>query len=53
MHNPWVEGIREDLCQALTEHRQLLTIFDFDSDQHHGRLEEAILAAVFNGRLSY
>ena len=49
VHNPWVDEIHDALCGALNERRHLLTIFDFDSEQYHGRLEEAILAAVFDG----
>ncbi len=49
VHNPWVDEIRDELCQILNERQQLVTIFDFDNERHHGKLEEAILEAVFNG----
>jgi len=28
-------------------------VFDFDGDKHHGKLEEAILEAVFNGSMIF
>jgi len=28
-------------------------VFDFDGDKHHGKLEEAILEAVFNGSIIF
>jgi hypothetical protein len=49
--NPWVDSIREMLCGKLLEHLHLVTIFNFDSKQYHGHLEESILEAVFNGLL--
>ena len=50
--NPWVDAVREEVCRVVKEHKQLVTIFNFDSPRHHGRLEEAILEAVFDGALS-
>jgi len=44
-----VDAVREDLCRILNERHQLVTIFNFDNERHHGKLEEAILEAVFNG----
>ena len=52
MHSPWIDEVRENLCRILYERRELVTIFNFDSDKHHGKLEEAILEAVFNGLFS-
>jgi hypothetical protein len=49
VQNPWVDNIRDELCRILNERRELVTIFDFDSDRHHGKLQDAILEAVFNG----
>ena len=49
VQNAWVDVIREQLCRILNERRQFITIFDFDSEDHHGRLEDAILDAVFKG----
>ncbi len=48
-NNTWVDEIRDELCDALTDRRSLITIFNFDKEQHHGKLEEAILEAVFKG----
>jgi hypothetical protein len=49
--NNWIDGIRDDLCQALNKRKQLVTIFHFGDPKHNGTLEEAILDAVFNGLL--
>ncbi len=49
VHNPWVDAVRDELCRILNDRHQLVTIFNFDNDRHHGKLEEAILEAVFNG----
>lgn len=45
----WADDHREKLCQKLRKKRQLITIFNFDSPEHHGKLEEAILEALFKG----
>ncbi|CAF1054224.1 unnamed protein product [Rotaria sordida] len=38
----------DNLCQVLHERKQLVTIFKFDSNRHHGNLEDAILESLFN-----
>ncbi|CAF4941330.1 unnamed protein product, partial [Rotaria sp. Silwood1] len=48
IHNPWVDDVRDDLCQRLDKCHKLITIFKFDSKLYHGKLEESILEAVFN-----
>jgi hypothetical protein len=49
--NPWVDNIRIELCGKLQKHLHLVTIFNFDSPQYQGRLQDSILDAVFNGLL--
>jgi len=44
-----VDEIKTVLCQVLNERKHLVTIFKFDSKQHNGNLEDAILEALFNG----
>lgn len=51
--NPWVDEIKDDLCQVLNQQKQLVVIFEFESQRHHGQLEDAILEAVFNGSLKF
>jgi hypothetical protein len=41
--------MRYDLCQVLHQRKQLVVIFEFVSERHHGNLEDAILEALFNG----
>ncbi|CAF4432641.1 unnamed protein product, partial [Adineta steineri] len=53
LHNTWVDTIRDDLCHMLIERSQLVTIFDFDNETQHGKLEDAILEAVFNAEKYY
>ena len=49
-HNcPWVDEVKEMLCQVLSERAHLVVIFAFDSPRHHGNLEDAILEALING----
>ncbi|CAF4259327.1 unnamed protein product, partial [Rotaria sordida] len=46
-----ITGLHEvidNLCRVLNEHKQLVTIFKFDSKRHHGNLEDAILVSLFN-----
>ena len=50
-----ITGLHEvidNLCRVLNEHKQLVTIFKFDSKRHHGNLEDAILESLFNGKYS-
>ncbi len=49
VHGSWVDAARDELCRILKERHQLVTIFNFDNERHHGKLENAILEAVFNG----
>ena len=42
--------MRHDLCQVLCQRKQLVVIFEFGSERHHGNLEDAILEALFNGQ---
>lgn len=51
-NNPWVDDIKYDLCRILYDRRNLVTIFQFDSEQYHGCLEDAILEALLNGNFS-
>ncbi|CAF1262466.1 unnamed protein product [Adineta steineri] len=53
LHNTWIDTIRDDLCRMLSERSQLVTIFDFDNETQHGKLEDAILEAVFNAAKYY
>ncbi|CAF0835257.1 unnamed protein product [Adineta steineri] len=46
--NDWVKDIKSELCKALDNHKQFVTIFRFDSKRHNGNLEDAILEALFN-----
>ncbi|CAF1451499.1 unnamed protein product [Rotaria sordida] len=48
LHSPWVDSVKDDLCRILNKCHHLVTIFNFDSEQYHGKLEESILEAVFN-----
>ncbi|CAF4070734.1 unnamed protein product, partial [Rotaria sordida] len=46
-----ITGLHEvidNLCRVLNEHKQLVTIFKFDSKRHHENLEDAILESLFN-----
>lgn len=45
----WLDQVKERLCRIVQQRRQLITIFKFDSERHHGNLEDAILEALFNG----
>ena len=47
--NAWVDEVKDDLCRVLHDRQQLVTIFKFDSKQHNGNLEDAILEALLNG----
>lgn len=49
--NDWVDEVKDDLYRTLTDYKQLVTIFDFHSKKYDGKLENAILDAVFNGLL--
>jgi hypothetical protein len=42
--------VKHDLCQVMCHRKQLVVIFEFDSDQHNGNLEDAILEALINGQ---
>ncbi|UJR27965.1 hypothetical protein I4U23_009223 [Adineta vaga] len=46
--NPWIDEVKTVLCRVLDERKQLVTIFKFNSKQHNGNLEDAILEALFN-----
>lgn len=48
-NNTWVDEVKNDLCQVLSTRKQLVVIFEFESQRHHGNLEDAILEALFNG----
>ncbi|UJR11714.1 hypothetical protein I4U23_015895 [Adineta vaga] len=47
--NTWVDEIKDELCEALYQQKQLVVIFEFDSPRYQGNLEDAILEAVLNG----
>ncbi|CAF1005183.1 unnamed protein product [Adineta steineri] len=47
-NNVWIDQIKERLCNIMNQRRHLITIFKFDSERHHGNLEDAILEALFN-----
>jgi hypothetical protein len=49
-NNAWVDEVKNNLCQVLFHRKHLVVIFEFDSERHHGNLEDAILEALFNGR---
>lgn len=51
VHSPWINDLREGLCRIFNARHQLITVFDFDDQRHEGKLEKAILEAVFNGLL--
>jgi len=51
-NNTWVDEVKHNLCQVLRHRKELVVIFEFDSERHHGNLEDAILEALFNGRYS-
>lgn len=44
------DEVKKRLCQVLFEKRHLVVIFAFDSQRHHGNLEEAILEVLINGQ---
>lgn len=48
-NNYWIDQIKDELCRVIHQRKQLITIFKFDSEKHHGNLEDAILEALFNG----
>ena len=48
-NNAWIGEVKDKLCQILSQRRQLVVIFEFDSPRHHGILENAILEALING----
>jgi hypothetical protein len=48
-NNSWIDQIKDQLCRVIRQRKQLITIFKFDSERHHGNLEDAILEALFNG----
>ncbi|CAF3075043.1 unnamed protein product, partial [Rotaria sp. Silwood2] len=43
-----LDEVKNELCRVLNERKQLVTIFKFNSKQHHGNLEDAILESLFN-----
>ncbi|CAF4796963.1 unnamed protein product, partial [Rotaria sp. Silwood2] len=43
-----LDEVKNELCRVLNERKQLGTIFKFNSKQHHGNLEDAILESLFN-----
>ncbi|CAM4753000.1 unnamed protein product [Rotaria magnacalcarata] len=47
-NNPWVDDIKYDLCRILRSRKNMVTIFQFSSEQLHGNLEDSILEALFN-----
>ncbi|CAF3116093.1 unnamed protein product [Rotaria socialis] len=47
-NNPWVADIKDDLCRILRSRKNMVTIFQFNSEKHHGNLEDSILEALFN-----
>lgn len=49
-NNPWIDEVKNELCQILSQRKQLVVIFEFDSPRHHGILEDAILEALINGK---
>ncbi len=49
-NNKWVDEVKSNLCQVLCQKKQFVVIFEFDSERHHGNLEDAILEALFNGQ---
>ncbi len=48
-NNEWVDEIKYDLCQVLSDRKELVVIFEFDRQPHHGNLEDAILKVLFKG----
>lgn len=44
-----MDEVKNKLCQILSQRKQLVVIFEFDSPRHHGALESAILEALING----
>ena len=49
-HNcPWVDEVKGEICEVLSERKHLVVIFQFESPRHHGNLEDAILEALING----
>ncbi len=48
-NNSWIDQIKDQLCRVIHQRKQLITIFKFDSERHHGNFEDAILEALFNG----
>ncbi len=42
--------MKNNLCKILYNRKQLVVIFEFDSERHHGNLEDAILEALINGQ---
>ena len=49
VNNTWIDHIKDNLCDVLYHRKNLVVIFEFDSQRHHGNLEDAILEALFNG----
>ncbi|CAF3552086.1 unnamed protein product [Rotaria sp. Silwood1] len=43
-----LDEVKSNLCRVLNQHKQLVTIFKFDSKRHRGNLEDAILESLFN-----
>ncbi|CAF1027358.1 unnamed protein product [Adineta ricciae] len=48
VNNTWIDHIKDNLCDVLYHRKHLVVIFEFDSQRHHGNLEDAILEALFN-----
>jgi hypothetical protein len=48
-NNGWIDQIKDRLFRVMRHRKKLITIFKFDSERHHGNLEDAILEALFNG----
>jgi hypothetical protein len=46
---PWIDHVKSSLCEVLSERKDLVVIFEFDSPRHNGNLEDAILEALING----
>lgn len=51
LQNSWIPEIRDQLRRVLEEHGNLVTVFDFDSDEHQHQLDQALLEAVFNSKI--
>ncbi|CAF4335900.1 unnamed protein product, partial [Adineta steineri] len=47
-NNPWIDEVKDNLCQVLYKQKQLVVIFEFDNPRHGGNLEDAILEALLN-----